>query len=313
MTAATVLLTGAGFVHPEPGGAEPWFDPVPHLGARGWRYLTPATRYVLAAAGLAMSDAGFHPGSLADEDVGVAIGTNFAAAPVVARFDRIVADEGADAISPAEAPAFSVNIPASQISMRHGLRAFNLTLTNPMVAGLEAVLTMRSALLRGRARAGIAGAVEERPADTAAEAIGAGAAGEGACCVVLERADDAAPRTGPEVAGGFSVFAAPGLDPVALLGARLDALLAGATGPLPYAPPAGSFRLRDQVDDACRSWAKQAGIELLEAELTGADGRDFTVSPLLQLAGLAAAPAGGLVLAASPHGHVAAVLLRPPA
>lgn len=305
MTAPAVVLTGSGFVHPEVGGPDPWFDPVPHLGARGWRYLTPATRYVLAAAGLAMADAGFDPASLADEEVGVAIGTNFGAAPVVARFDRIVADEGAAGISPAEAPAFSVNIPASQISMRHGLRAFNLTLTNPVVAGLEAVLTMRTALLRGRALAGIAGAVEERPDDTAAHAVGAATAGEGSCCLVLERAG-----TGPEVAGGFSVFAGISADPAAVLGARLDALLAGTPGPLPYAPPAGSFARRDEVDDACRSWAKQAGVELVETELPGADGRDFTVSPLLQLAGLARGPGHGLVLTAGPHGHLAGILLR---
>ena len=174
-----------------------------------WRYLTPATRYVLAASGLAMKDAGFDPAALPDDQVGVAIGTNFAAAPVVGRFDDVVAEESAAGISPAEAPAFSVNIPASQISMRHALRAFNLSLTNPMVAGLEAVLTLRSALQRGRARAGIAGATEERPGPGAARVVGAPFAGEGAACVVLERADDARDRAappGPEVAGGFSIF-----------------------------------------------------------------------------------------------------------
>ena len=120
-----VLLTGAGRVRAEEvGEGGSWFDPTEHLGPRGWRYLTPATRYVLAAAGLAMKDAGFDPAALPDNQVGVAIGTNFAAAPVVGRFDDVVAEETAAGISPAEAPAFSVNIPASQISMRHALRAF---------------------------------------------------------------------------------------------------------------------------------------------------------------------------------------------
>lgn len=316
--AGPVLLTGQGAVRAEAAGDGSWFDPTAYLGPRGWRYLTPATRYVLAAAQLAMKDAGFDPAALADDEVGVAIGTNFAAAPVVARFDDVVAAETAAGISPAEAPSFSVNIPASQISMRHGLRAFNLTLTNPAVAGLEAVLTLRSALLSGRARAGIAGATEERPDPGAARAVGAPYAGEGACCVVLERATDARERAappGPEVAGGFSVFVGhladrPG-ELAAAVARLLAALLDGVTGALPYAPPAGSFRLRDRVDEAARDWAGRAGVDLVPLDLPGAGGQDFAVSPVLQLAGLAAGAAGGLVLSAGPHGHLAGVLLRP--
>jgi 3-oxoacyl-(acyl-carrier-protein) synthase len=312
-----VVLTGHGMVRAEAADDETWFDAAQYLGPRGWRYLTPATRYVLAAADLAMADARFDPAGIDDDEVGVAIGTNFAAAPVVQRFDEVVAEETAAGISPAEAPAFSVNIPASQISMRHGLRAFNLSLTNPMVAGLEAVLTLRSALLRGRARAGIAGATEERPDAAAAKVVGAPFAGEGACCVLLERATDARERSapaGPEVVGGFSVFVGHAIDsPEALADAverQLAALLDGRTGPLPYAPPAGSFPLRDQVDEAFRRWAERAGVELAGVDLPGSTGQDFTVSPVLQLAGLAAEHGHGLVLAVGPHGHLAGVRLR---
>jgi 3-oxoacyl-(acyl-carrier-protein) synthase len=319
--AEAVLLTGHGTVRVEEAGEDSsWFDPTEHLGPRGWRYLTPATRYVLAAAALAMKDAGFDPAGLRDSELGVAIGTNFAAAPVVGRFDDVVAAESAAGISPAEAPAFSVNIPASQISMRYGMRAFNLSLTNPMVAGLEAVLTLRSAVLRGRARAGVAGATEERPVAGAARAVGAPFAGEGACCVVLERAADARRRAappGPEVAGGFSVFVGHLADRpnelAAAVARALTGLLDGVTGELPYAPPAGSFPLRDQVDAACRQWAGGAGVELAPVDLPGATGQDFTVSAVLQLAGLAATAGTGLVLSAGPHGHLAGVRLRPAA
>lgn len=313
-----VLVTGAGWVRAaEPGTDSGWFDPTEHLGPRGWRYLTPATRFVLAAAGLAMKDAGFDPAALPDDRVGVAIGTNFAAAPVVGRFDDVVAAESASGISPAEAPAFSVNIPASQISMRHGLRAFNLTLTDPMVAGLEAVLTLRAALRAGRAVAGIAGATEERPGPGAARVVGAPFAGEGAACLVLERAEDARDRAappGPELAGGCSVFVGHLADRPERLAAAVERavgpLLADA-GELPYAPPAGSFPLRDRVDEACRQAAERAGVTLVPVELPGQTGSEFTVSPVLQLAGLAAGPGAGLLLAVGPHGHLAGVRLRP--
>ena len=317
--ADAVLLTGAGWVRAEQAGEDgSWFDPTEYLGPRGWRYLTPATRYVLAAAGLAMKDAGFDPAALPDDQVGVAIGTNFGAAPVVGRFDDVVAAESAAGISPAEAPAFSVNIPASQISMRHGLRAFNLTLTNPVVAGLEAVLTLRSAVRAGRARAGIAGATEERPGPGAAGVVGAPFPGEGAACLVLERAADARDRAappGPEVAGGCSVFVGHlGGEPERLAAAvdrAVAPLLEDAAGELPYAPPAGSFPLRDRVDEACRRVAERAGVTLAPVELPGATGQEFTVSAVLQLAGLAAGPGARLVLAVGPHGHLAGVRLRP--
>jgi hypothetical protein len=119
------------------------------------------------------------------------------------------------------------------------------------------------------------------------------------------------------VVGGFSVFVGRAVDdPEAFADAvqpQLAGLLDGVTGRLPYAPPAGSFPLRDRVDETFRRWAAQVGIEPAGVDLPGATGQDFTVSPVLQLAGLAAGPGHGLVLAAGPHGHLAGVRLRPAA
>ncbi|MEU8181952.1 beta-ketoacyl synthase N-terminal-like domain-containing protein [Micromonospora sp. NPDC049044] len=205
-----VVLTGsASLVSPETApsdGAAGWFDPAEHLGARGWKYLTPATRFLLATAQLAMADAKLDPATMAPESMGVAVGTNFAADPVVGRLDQTVRTEGAHWLSPAEAPNFSVNLAASHVSMRWAMRAFNLTLTNPMVAGIDAVLTMAGAIRRGRARLGLAGATEERPT---AYRPGGGMAGEGACCLVLESRQTAIERGATPlatVAGGFSRF-----------------------------------------------------------------------------------------------------------
>lgn len=311
---AAVVVTGAGLVCPaastvdgllaaEPDAAGPvsgWFDPVAHLGKRGWKYLTPATWYVLAAAGLAIADARLEPAGLRDDSMGVAVGTNFAAAPVVGRLDEVVRAEGAEWLSPAEAPNFSVNIPASHISMRYGMRAFNLSLTNPMVAGLEAVLTLASAIRHGRAALGIAGATEERPGD--------GPVSEGACCLTIEDASQAQARGAvarAEVAGGWCRFLPPGADP-AVLGGPLDALLSHVDGPLPYAMT-GDDEVGRRVDEFI---AGRVGSDLVRRRYLGADGRYATASPLLQAVGLLAEHGRGLVVATSQHGHVAAVLLR---
>ncbi|HEX6074139.1 MAG TPA: beta-ketoacyl synthase N-terminal-like domain-containing protein [Micromonosporaceae bacterium] len=314
-----VVITGTGLVCPiaasvpellagssEAGPPERnWFDPVPYLGKRGWKYFSPATRYVLAAAGLALADAELDPAAQRDESMGVVVGTNFAAAPVVGRFDDVVIAEGADMLSPAEAANFSVNIPASQISMKYAMRAFNLTLTDPVVAGLESLLTLSAAMRRGRARLGIAGATEERPPTPQPTA----ALNEGACCFTLELAFDAAARGArvrATLAGGFSRFLPPGADPAVLAG-PLTALLEDAVGPLPYAGPGADDLVARQVDGFVTS---KAGVELVRCEYPGADGRYATASPLLQLAGLVAEHGQGLVVATSPQGHVAALRVR---
>lgn len=319
-----VVITGTGLVCPAAasvsellaapvdGGPDPsdWFDPVPYLGKRGWKYFSPATRHLLAAAGLVLADAGLDPTTQRDESMGVVIGTNFAAAPVVGRFDEVIIAEGADMLSPAEAANFSVNIAASQISMKYAMRAFNLTLTDPVVAGVESLLTLAAAMRRGRAQLGIAGATEER-APCGGEPAPASPS-EGACCFTLELASDAAARGATVravLAGGFSRFLPPGADP-AVLAASLTALLSDVAGPLPYAGPlppdgsAGDDAVACQVDGFVTG---KAGVELVRCAYPGADGRYVTASPLLQLAGLIAEHGRGLVVATSPHGHVAAL------
>lgn len=320
-----VVLTGTGLVCPEAAGVpqllaagpargdeQGWFDPVPYLGARGWKYLSPATRYLLAAATLAVADAQLRPAELPDESMGVMVGTNLAANPVVSRLDRTVIAEGADLLSPAEAPNFSVNIPASHISMRYGMRAFNVSLTNPVVAGAESVIRLASAIRRGRAQAGIAGATEERPED--------GWASEGACCFVVERDEHAVTRgAGADrraaLAGGFCRFVPPSATATGwerAVGRPLRDLLTGPrrpADPLPYAGPAGCGEFGRQVDQYCRGVAERCGVTLQGRRYLGDDGRYLTASPLLQVAGLVAELGRGLVVAASPHGHVAALRL----
>ncbi|MER0241315.1 beta-ketoacyl synthase N-terminal-like domain-containing protein, partial [Streptomyces sp. HSW2009] len=143
-----------------------WFDPVPFLGKRGWKYFTPATRYLLAAAneaqGTRHGDA--PPADQVAERVGVTTGTHHSISAMHQRLDQIAREEGPAGMSPAELPGFSVNMPASQLAISLRCRAFSVTLTNPVVAGLEAVLFAASALAAGRADRVLATATEEAPA-----------------------------------------------------------------------------------------------------------------------------------------------------
>ncbi|URN11044.1 hypothetical protein LUW77_00850 [Streptomyces radiopugnans] len=166
----TVLITAAGAVAEEPRpaegdgtGAAAWFDPAAHLGKRGWKYLSPATRYLLAAGNQALGRRHDEPpltGALA-ERFGVVTGTQYAIAGVHRRMDDTLATTGVQGISPAEVPAFSMNTPGSQLAISTGARAFSVTLTNPVTAGLEAVQFAVTALRTGRADRVVAAATDQ--------------------------------------------------------------------------------------------------------------------------------------------------------
>ncbi|HZM79783.1 MAG TPA: beta-ketoacyl synthase N-terminal-like domain-containing protein [Candidatus Limnocylindrales bacterium] len=298
-----VVITGSGLVRetaPPDAGPGAWFDPVPLLGRRGWKYLTLATRYLLGATHLAVNDAGLDPAGFPDESMGVVVGTNFAALPVFSRITRIVVSEGPEMISPAEAPNFSVNIPASTISMRYGMRAFNITLTNPMVAGLESVLTLSMAIRQRRARLGVAGATEERPDNRRIY--------EGACCFVMEPVDEVTRREAvakATVAGGWCRFSPPG-NGLRALRDPLSRLIGQSGDDVCYAVAADGD-IDSRLDELCQQTADRMGIRM--RRMGEVDGRYVSVSPMLHLAEQIAAGQHGLVLAASGHGHVAALRL----
>jgi 3-oxoacyl-[acyl-carrier-protein] synthase II len=333
-TAARVVVTGIGLVCPRgaspaellasgAGGTGPeWFDPERHLGRRGFKYLTPATRYLLAAASLALEDA-----SLADwagypsEARGVVAGTNFAAAPVLDAMDRLIVAEGADALSPAQAPNFSVNIPASHVSMRHSMQAFNISLTTPMIAGLQALILLLHAIEDGRSTMGLAAATEDRPTDAALRTIGAPAGDGAACCFVLERLADALDRGArplAELAGGFSWSTPPdaaetpsGRSALArVVGAALDDLVApGDTVHL--SSLTCGFAFNRTVNEIVWQCLEGRGARVVAHDYHGSSGGYFTVSPLLQAAASVADAGSCLVVASSPHGTLAAVSMRP--
>ncbi|MFC9629231.1 beta-ketoacyl synthase N-terminal-like domain-containing protein [Streptomyces mirabilis] len=297
------------------------FDPTRWLGRKGWRFLPPAARYALVAARLADEDAGARPGQ---ELTGVVVGTNFAADETVDSFDRATLSEGVRGISPLEAPNFSINVAASQISIDRGYRAFNITLTDLFTAGSAALWTACQAIDEGRATAALAGATEGRP-PRAATADLAPVLDEGAACLVrIERASDARERAAKPYAtvlGGAQLFV-----PLGMLSepGRADALvhplldrLAAALPPGPHAvdvcrPPA-STRAEATAGSVLRWAAAQAAGAVVGSAHGGRAAAQSSASAPLRLAGLlAGADAPGALLQATvgPHGHLVVLALR---
>ncbi|WP_275559494.1 beta-ketoacyl synthase N-terminal-like domain-containing protein [Streptomyces sp. 5-6(2022)] len=176
--AVGLVVTGIGTV-----GAD-GFDFRTALGRHGYKYLPAASQYFLAAAKRALAQAG--PDALeavGPEERGAAVGTNSAAVALHHSMDRTVTATGAGDLSPVTAPYFSINLFGSRLATEHDLKGFNLTLTSPRIAGLEALQTGQRALATGRARRLLAGATEEALPEGEP---GAGTSEAGAVALVLE-------------------------------------------------------------------------------------------------------------------------------
>lgn len=299
-----------------------WFDPVRFLGKRGFKYLTPATRYVLGAAQVALEDARMPADGYAPVEKGVIIGTNFAVASVHDAMDAVILHEGADHLSPMEAANFSVNLAASHISIKHGFKAFNISLTSPMVAGIEALIFGADAIRQGRAQMVVAGATEDTPSPLAAQVLGGPVATGAACTLVLEplsRAHQRQARIYGVVGAGALRFINPQRLEERTTHARLVDLLADDLARLVppelalvhYCPLTSAFPLNRMVNQIVREVLIERQIEVIQHAFFGANGAFMTVSPLLQLGALLHTHGSGLLVAVSPHGHIAMVMLHP--
>jgi 3-oxoacyl-[acyl-carrier-protein] synthase II len=292
-----------------------WFDATRFLGPRGFKYLPPATRYMLAAAGLALTDAAAGDGHYGPDDKGVVVGSNFAVAALHDAMDRIILEQGADAISPMEAANFSINLAASHVSMKYGCKGFNICLTSGIVAGLEAVMVGAQALRRGRARLVVAGATEGPPPPELADFMGQKIEDGGACALALETAPDAR-RRGAKPLGRLLGGALAFFDPARLGSHNGHASLAAvvtdalnrtgisATGTVYLQMLSCEHPLNRAVGDIVSRAFEARGIDLSrDVELT--DASLGTVSPMLQVALALYRRRDCVVVSTSPRGQIA--------
>jgi acyl carrier protein len=176
-------ITGYGCLSAERFSAER------ELGKRGHKYMSAATRLLCAASRRACAQSGF-PGGAAAERRGVVVGTSLADYGVRRAMDQVLRSEGVRGLSAAEAPNSSVNIPASMVAIRESCQGVNLTLTNPRVAGFEALHWAGRFLDQGLVDVVIAGATEDR----------------GAIAFVIERASEAGSRALLTIAATGAAF-----------------------------------------------------------------------------------------------------------
>ncbi|MGW2041039.1 beta-ketoacyl synthase N-terminal-like domain-containing protein [Streptomyces virginiae] len=312
---AESVVHGAGLVLPPEGTgpAESWFDHRARLG-RGYKYLPPACQYLLAAARTALEDSGpeADPLAAAPELRAAVVGTNSAVAALHAAVDETVRREGAAALSPMSVPYFAVNLVAGRLSTEHLLKGFNLTVTSPRVAGVEALHLAALELAAGRAAVTLAGAAEApdpRAADAEPEA--------GAALFVLRPGGGLVPAGGRVLRTVLRFVPPPAL--AAAEGRRLardsvrqalDALRAGGPAPDEVELLADPSPVGDAVADALRSWC--ADRAPVSTRWSGA--RAGALAPVVRLAArpLAAGTGSRLVVTASRAGNIALATAHTP-
>jgi nodulation protein E len=136
------------------------FSPQPEIPPMKARRLDRGSQFALIACAQAVAEAGYAIGD-DPEAIGIAMGTGSAGAGALTEFLRVLILESPEAAPPFHFPNTVANAPASQVSIELKIYGPNVTITQKDPSALNALLFSTLALGSGRARAMLAGAVDE--------------------------------------------------------------------------------------------------------------------------------------------------------
>jgi 3-oxoacyl-[acyl-carrier-protein] synthase II len=198
--------------HPAHVGAEiKGFQPEPYIRKQNPSRLGRASRLAVAAARMALEDAGLDPAVLEPERAGVAMGTTSGEPLEVERFDDLLLSGGEERIGPELATVYPCHTIATHVAREMGFAGANAMIPTACAAGNYAVAWAFDAIRAGRADLMLAGGADafSRITYTGFSRLGAIAPdvcrpfdrnrkgmipGEGAGVLVLERLDRALAR-----------------------------------------------------------------------------------------------------------------------
>ncbi len=136
------------------------FSPQPEIPAMKARRFDRGSQFALIACSQAIAEAGYAIGD-DPESIGIAMGTGSAGAGALTEFLKVLILESPEAAPPFHFPNTVANAPASQVSIELKIFGPNVTITQKDPSALNALLFSTLALASGRARAMLAGAVDE--------------------------------------------------------------------------------------------------------------------------------------------------------
>jgi len=122
---------------------------------------TRTTSFALAAARLALDDAGLDLTTLDLKTVGIAFGTTLSCLSLMSRYDRQAIEEGPRLANPGVFPDTGFSAPSCRLSVLLGPCAFNVTLSNGETSVLDAIEYACTFIRAGRAEMVLVGGSEE--------------------------------------------------------------------------------------------------------------------------------------------------------
>ncbi len=137
------------------------FEPRDYLPKGNLRPLDRTGRLVIAAAQLALDDAGWTPELRAEHQVGLVLGTMFCGAHTISAFDCRALKAGPKYAKPFEFANSVLNAAAGQTAIWHNLHGINSTVAGGTTAGLQALAYAVEMIRNGRADTLLAGGGEE--------------------------------------------------------------------------------------------------------------------------------------------------------
>lgn len=278
-------------------------DFMPPLKARK---LDRCSQFAVAAAGLALKDAGLEGAQPHPERVGIALGCGFGGVANSAEFLTGYFTSGAEGLAPVLFPNTVANAPASNASIEHGLKGPNVTLVQRFCSAESALLMACRFIAEGRADVMLTGGADDLMAVMIAgfSATGqirryASCFGEGAGILVLESASHAA-RRGAKPKGRVC-----GISSIGMLapGAECEGIERLMEGAEPGAP----VSLSGTAAELPQLTERLGGREIID---TGrAVGRSLAMggTAMATLLALLGRGQSGLHLAASPEGPLYAI------
>lgn len=137
------------------------FAPERYMDRKEARRMGRYSQLAVAAAGMALQDAGLSPGNISGEQVGVILGTSgIGALEETEKACRILLAKGGMRISPFFAVTVSLNVAAHHIARLHGLEGYNSTVVTACASGTQAIGEATEVIRRGAARIMVAGGTE---------------------------------------------------------------------------------------------------------------------------------------------------------
>ena len=136
------------------------FDPGQYINPKEARRMARFSQLAVAAAGLAIEDAGLSLNGADGERSGVVMGTGIGGLPTTELNARILVEKGGMRVSPFFIPMVLPNMAAANISRVYGIRGYTSTTITACAAGNQAIGEGAEAIRRGAADVVLGGGCE---------------------------------------------------------------------------------------------------------------------------------------------------------